>query len=210
MRIRRIVAVVPIALLAGLGPGVSSMAQSLADVARQEDARRKVTRGAAKVYTNGDLVPVAQPAPSAASSPAGDGGLAAASKPPDSASDATPAAGTTPALVAAGGDSAENTPVPAGSLRRDEAYWRGRLKALRDQVEQNQSYAQAMQSRVDTLTRGFIGRADSSQRVRVGVDRQKAIADLDRLKLAMDTGKKAIADLEEEARRAGAPAGWLR
>jgi hypothetical protein len=30
------------------------------------------------------------------------------------------------------------------------------------------------------------------------------------LKQAIESDKKAIADLEEEARRAGVPAGWLR
>jgi hypothetical protein len=34
--------------------------------------------------------------------------------------------------------------------------------------------------------------------------------ELDRLKKQIDATKKAIADLEEEARRANVPPGWLR
>jgi hypothetical protein len=34
--------------------------------------------------------------------------------------------------------------------------------------------------------------------------------ELARLKKAIDSDKKAVADLEEEARRAGVPPGWLR
>ena len=41
-------------------------------------------------------------------------------------------------------------------------------------------------------------------------NRQRALGELDRLKKAIEGGKKAIADLEEEARRASVPPGWLR
>jgi hypothetical protein len=41
-------------------------------------------------------------------------------------------------------------------------------------------------------------------------DRQKALAELARLKQAILDGKKAVGTLEEEARRAGVPPGWLR
>jgi hypothetical protein len=67
-----------------------------------------------------------------------------------------------------------------------------------------------MQSRINALTTDFTNRDDPAQRARIGVERQKALADLDRLKRALETGKKAIADLMEEGRRAGVPAGWLR
>ena len=42
------------------------------------------------------------------------------------------------------------------------------------------------------------------------MERQKAIADLNRLTKEIADGKKAIADFQEEARRAGVPPGWLR
>ena len=41
-------------------------------------------------------------------------------------------------------------------------------------------------------------------------DRQKAIDELNRLTKQIADDKKAIADLQEEARRAGVPPGWLR
>ena len=66
-----------------------------------------------------------------------------------------------------------------------------------------------MQSRVNALTADFSARDDPAQRV-IGRDRQKAIDELNRLKLAIQHTRKAIADLEEEARRAAVPPGWLR
>jgi hypothetical protein len=44
----------------------------------------------------------------------------------------------------------------------------------------------------------------------VADDRQKALAELERLTTDIDNNKKAIADIEEDARRAGVPAGWIR
>jgi hypothetical protein len=42
------------------------------------------------------------------------------------------------------------------------------------------------------------------------VERQRSLAELDRLKIEILQHTKAIADIQEEARRAGVPAGWLR
>ena len=44
----------------------------------------------------------------------------------------------------------------------------------------------------------------------IAVERQKALADLDSLNKEIADGRKAITDLQEEARRSGVPAGWLR
>jgi len=41
-------------------------------------------------------------------------------------------------------------------------------------------------------------------------DKQKAIDELNQLKQSIENDKKAISDLEEEARKAGVPPGWLR
>jgi len=49
-----------------------------------------------------------------------------------------------------------------------------------------------------------------TQRAVIDRNRQRALGELDRLKKAIDGGKKAIAALEEEARRSSVPAGWLR
>ena len=44
----------------------------------------------------------------------------------------------------------------------------------------------------------------------ISADRQKALAELDRTQKAVAADTKAIAALDEEARRAGVPPGWLR
>jgi hypothetical protein len=44
----------------------------------------------------------------------------------------------------------------------------------------------------------------------VADNRQKALAELDRVKNDIVQQTKAIADIQSEARRAGVPPGWLR
>jgi hypothetical protein len=164
--------------------GVAAGAQSLGDVARKEEARRKAAP-ATKVYTNKDLG-------------GGPGDAPAATTPPAAPAPAAPA--STPAAEQA----KDKGPV------KDQAYWAARMKGLQGQLERDQNYADAMQTRINALTTDFVNRDDPAQRSSIERDRQKSMAELARLKKSIEDGKKAIADLEEEARRAGAPPGWLR
>ena len=161
-------------------------AQSLAEVAQKEEERRKTVKPASKVFTNKDLGDV--PAPPV---------------PPPADTKAPEAAKTDrPAEPAA--DDSKKTPV------KDQAYWSGRMTQLRSQFEQDQVLADALQTRINSLSADFVNRDDPAQRALISQNRQRAIVELDRLTKAIAEGKKAIADLEEEARRASVPPGWLR
>jgi len=93
---------------------------------------------------------------------------------------------------------------------KDEAYWRGRMSAAREDVRRNEAFKEAMQSRINALTADFTARDDPYQRAKIADDRQKALAELTRLTEDIDKGNKLIVDIEEEARRAGVPPGWIR
>ena len=84
------------------------------------------------------------------------------------------------------------------------------MKTIQDKLDRDQTYAEALQTRVNSLTADFVNRDDPAQRAVIERDRQKAVAELARLQQDIVNGKKAVADLEEEARRAGVPPGWLR
>ena len=179
---------------ATLACAMSGAAQSLADIARKEEARRKNIPDPAKVYTNKDLKPVPSPASPAAAST------------PDAKSDekAAPEKGE-PAKSADKSDQNDKA-VPA----KDQAYWAGRLKAAQEQLARDETYVAAMQSRINALTTDFVNRDDPAQKRTIEQDRLKAIAEMDRLKQAIANDKKALDSLLEEARRAGVPPGWLR
>ena len=172
------------------------LGQSLADVAKKEEERRKTIPTPAKVYTNKDLssVPPSSIPQAAAATPVdAKGAKEAAKSGADTEKDATH------------GDAGnDKTPV------KDKAYWAGRLKSLQDELDRNQTYADALQTRVNALTADFVNRDDPAQRAVVERDRQKSLAELNRLKQTILDDKKALADFAEEARRAGVPPGWLR
>jgi hypothetical protein len=71
-------------------------------------------------------------------------------------------------------------------------------------------FVEALQSRINGLTTDFVNRDDPYQRAKIGEDRQKALDELARVKGEIEAGKKLIDNIEEEARRAGVPPGWLR
>jgi BMFP domain-containing protein YqiC len=68
----------------------------------------------------------------------------------------------------------------------------------------------ALQSRINALSTDFVSRDDPAQRAVIGLDRQRAVAELDRVKQETVEAQQAIANTQEEARKAGAPAGWVR
>ena len=179
--------------------GVAS-AQSLGDVARQEGSRRKAVSGG-KVYTNQSL-PATEPAAPAAV-PATPG--AAAASPAPAGQESSTQSGT--ASSSAGQTPAANKPE---DTKKDEAYWRKRLQTARDARSRAESFAEALQSRINALSNDFVNRDDPAQRNVIAGDRQKALAELDRVKKEIQQYTKDVADTQEEARRTGVPAGWVR
>ena len=77
-------------------------------------------------------------------------------------------------------------------------------------LERAKTFADAHQSRINGLSADFTARDDPAQRALVAKDRQKALTELDRVKKEIADHTKALADLQEEARRKGVPPGWLR
>ena len=159
---------------------VAAQSPTLAELALKEQERRKALKGTGRLLTEQDL-PAATAAP-------GSPPTAAAAKP---------------------GPSREAAPLPASEVR-DESWWRERIVQVRDSVRRHDIIAEALQTRINALTSDFAGRDDPYQRARIADDRQKAIAELDRVRSEGAMHRKKIAEIEEEARRAGVPPGWLR
>jgi len=51
---------------------------------------------------------------------------------------------------------------------------------------------------------------DTNEQLRLRAEQQEVFTSLGAAKAAVTAAQKAITSLEEEARRAGVPAGWLR
>ena len=166
-------------------------AQSLGDLAKKEEARRKTVKTPGKLYTNESLHPDSS---SPAETPA----------PPPAADTAQPNATPPAAAQPQQGDK------PADDQKKDEKYWKDRLSEARTTLDRSKTFADALQSRINALTADFSARSDPAQRAVIERDRQKALAELDRVNQEIKDHTKAIADAQEEARKAGVPASWYR
>jgi len=162
-------------------------AQSLGDVARKEEARRKAVTGSGKVYTNDHVR-----------------GSHAATQPP-----APVPAQAEPSPSGAQGKTEEKT-AETSEPRKDEAYWRARISEARNGLERSKAFQEALQSQINGFSTDFAARDDPAQRQVIGSKRQKALSELDRVKKEIVDYEKQIRDIEEEARKAGVPPGWVR
>jgi hypothetical protein len=196
-------------ILVVLVSAVSAGAQSLGEVARKEAERRKTVKTPGKTYTNDqlksdgrDAAPVPMPAPptDSATAPAAGGPVTGSA----------PAAGS--GLAKAGADAAGQKGPAAAAPKdvKDEAYWRTRLQTEREALSRAQMFSEALQSRINGLSTDFTARDDPAARAAIGADRQKSLDELQRVKKEIEEHTKAVTDIQEEARRAGAPAGWVR
>jgi hypothetical protein len=181
-----------LAVAAVFSASAAAQTPALGDVAKKEAERRKSLPPAGKVYTNKDL-------PESARKPA------PAPPPPGTAAPAEPADSAAPQKGAEEPKAAEPQGEP-----KDEAWWNGRISEAREALRRNEMFAEALQSRINALTRDFTNAYNAPRQRQIGQQRAEALAELNRVTQDIEAGKKRIADIEEEARQAGVPPGWLR
>ena len=189
---KRVIAFTVMLVMAS-SPGAFAQASStvpLADVARREEERRKTTKKATRVITNATLGAVEAP-PTAAT--------AAVPK-------TTPAtSGNTSAPIPLGKE-----PAPSPADKKDQAYWQGRIATARVELSRTQMFADSLQTKINSLRTDFTNRDNRVEREKIQVELNTALAELERLKKELEKQMKNITAIEDEARRAGVPAGWLR
>ena len=162
---------------------------SLAEVARKEKERRAAIEETSKVYTNDDLRGGARLTTGTSTASRDD-----AQEPGAAASVASP----------------ETDPSDAAEPEQGEDYWRGLVTAARDARQRAELVAAALQNRVDGLWVQFTARDDPFQRSIIEQNRLDALQELDTTQAEMERLDQEIRRIEEDARRAGVPAGWLR
>jgi len=187
--------VVVFAIAVGFAGSQAASGQTLGEVAKKEAERRKTQPQTGKVYTNKDL-------PASAQKPA-----------TANPSTETPAQTPTDPVAAATGQKAEDAKAPGDKPQgdqKDQAYWKNRMATAREELRRSEMFAEALQTRINTLNKDFNSRDNPAQRSAIGADRTEALNELTRVKQDVERGKKQIADIEEEARKAGVPPGWVR
>lgn len=179
----------PLALLLLATAGITS-AQSLGELAQKEKERRKAAAGAgSQSYTNDDL-PKGKPASSPSPAP-GKGA-------------ATPRPGAPP-------------PAATSDLAASESSWRQQAQSARDAItaaEQGVAQAEKALGSVRTGVSQPLPSDGLRQTPPNGMLKEPSHEDAERnlaaARAALAQAKAAFADLEERARRASIPPGWLR
>jgi len=186
--------VVVVALLTWL----SSPPTSFADAAQREAVRRQLTPKTTRQLSNLNLPASAFVTDAASAAPP-------TTPPPDSSDDSTSSA---PATKPA--DAAQPAQAAASEDKHDEQWWRDRMSTARQKLDDDQNLLAAVQSRINALTTDFVNRDDPAQRAKIADDRRKALDQLDQLQKQVDADQKAIAAVQDDARRQGVPPGWVR
>jgi hypothetical protein len=145
-----------------------------------------------KVYTNQDLP--AEPSPAVIPSPGPTGaGRGTVNVLPESAN-----------LPTVSRDESD--------LLRTEASWREKVRQRRADLDNAEGHVRDLEDRIAELRndRGATNVMDPNREQSRQAQIAEAQAELERTKADIERFRQALADLEEEARRAGVPPGWLR
>ena len=187
-RLMRSTRLLAVSMLLVAASGIVAMrAQSLADVAKKEEERRKTVSQPAKVYTNKDL----SPAPPGSAQPADK-----------DAKDAK----TSGDVKNEKSDVKDGKNDDAKDGAKDQKYWSEKTKQLREQLERDKTFADAIQTKINALTTDFVNRDDPAQKRLIEADRQKAIAELG----AVDQGDCRRPKSDRRLRGRSAPRGRSR
>jgi type II secretory pathway pseudopilin PulG len=185
------IAIALIAASSSVAFAQASSTVSLAEVARREEARRKTTKKATRVITNANLGAPEDPV--------------SVAPPPSTGKPAIASGNTTPPTISGG----KAEPVEAAD-KKDQAYWQNRISTARLELSRTQMFAESLQTRINSLRTDFVNRDNRVEREKIQVDLNAALAELERLKKEIEKQTKGIAAIEDEARRANVPSGWLR
>ena len=195
-------------------PGLSAQ---LGSVAKKEAERRK-TAPSGKVYTNDSLSPAPEPSSRPATSGSDAAPPASSSSDTDkSATDKSDKSATDKSTTEKSAADATDKAAPAKQVsadpaerKKEEAEWRERIKNEREALDRAKSYADALQIKINSLNTDFVNRDDPVQRAAIAAERDRSLAEMDRLKKEIAEHTKKIATIQQDARQAGAPPGWVR
>ena len=183
-----------------------AQAQTLAEAAKREAARRARLTESKRVITNADLEALPTRGGAAPATPAKPDAIL----PPtvtEPAGSAVPATldGAAAAMPA---DGQSDGPTPA-RVKRDEQHWRERAQVIRQRLTRLQSDAAALDGRVKALNAG-IDTAPGSDRAALAADLRQAAEALARVQEELRLIQGEWRAFEDKAAEANVPPAWIR
>ena len=157
---------------------------SLGELALREAVRRQAMTASTRRLTDADIGPAPERVPPKPATPA-------------AAATATAAEEVKP------GEKLDEAP-------KDEKWWRTRMTTARAALDRDKLLLAALDNRVATLTRDIVNRDDPAQRQALIAERLRVLDETDMMRKQVNADIEAIALVEEDARKAGVPPGWIR
>jgi hypothetical protein len=175
---------------------VYANAQTIADVARRERARQQPQSSV--TFTNADLKKKATVTQTDEKKPGETQATAPAT-----------AAGTTSTTAAAPAVAQAPAQPPVAPDTRDEKWWREKFEAARTDVRRAENQVAVAQLDLNAANRDYVTRSYDPGNVGLTAisTAQKKLDDANK---GVTTARAKLAQLEDDLRRSGAPAGWAR
>jgi hypothetical protein len=183
-------------------------AQTIADIARSERARKKdapkadpITNATVAKAKPGAVVSSPTPSPIDMAGPRNETLVVSPIPGPNTATP-SPAAAKTPEIK-------QEAPQEPPKDPRDEKWWRGQFDQARTDLRRAENQAAVAQLELNAANRDYLTRAydpDGRGPSAIGA----ATAKLDAANRSAEEARGKLGALEEELRRSGAPAGWGR
>jgi hypothetical protein len=188
---------VPLTLVLLFAGSALAWSQSLGEVAKREEEKKKKSGkppATAKVYTDEDLKKAREAGTSNVNFLPENENIASSPSSSSSSSSAGDRSG--------GGEGGE----------RGESYWRSVAKQRREAVQESEQEVKQLESRIAALRNDMSpsNLQDPNRLQTQGRDLQKAQEDLEAARHELEQARQSLANLEDEARRAGAMPGWVR
>ena len=101
-------------------------------------------------------------------------------------------------------------PSKEGDVSNNEEYWRKKAQDADERLKKAEEKVNGVQSDINALNRAWYSGDMDDQRRQVEYERGKRLEDIETAKKELEEAKQAQEGLEDEARQAGAPPGWVR
>lgn len=93
----------------------------------------------------------------------------------------------------------------------DEKYWKDRYTDVADNLKEAEERLQNLQEEMNGLRIAYYAEQDGvAGRPKINSEIEKQFDEIEAAKKQVEESKQALENLEEEARKAGAPPGWVR
>ena len=105
----------------------------------------------------------------------------------------------------------DQTTEPESDSAKDEQYWRDKYAEIAQNMKESEEKVQRLQEEMNGLRIAYYAEQDGvAGRPKINSEIEKQFDEIEAAKKELEESKQALENLEEDARKAGVPPGWVR